>query len=370
MPPRRRGSLGQVEVSPTVQYRRDLEKMMAYLVPLPKPELPPVLTDSIPQRFMIYTPPAPPFLSKPESKREGIVHWIKRHWYKELREAKMRELKKGKVKPSVFRRAKWRGTKATGWGMAKAKSSNLEFLNRVAGMQDAADEHAQDVYSKLVSPKEIILVHPSTMQTTEEQLRNEFIGSMLRTRSKAYKDSIIAALLFGPAIVVDTFATPIWPFGGLAEIDAVWFYASARGAKTSRNVTKRLMPSTESAKDVKNSLELTFAPSVDLHVLEQYLAFFLHKHNKKLFPKYVASPSETQLLRAIGWSPSDHGGEKRQFADEQWEITHIKNDLKDVFDKSAKEWCKWCKAYGKKPGKVLDKDQKKGKGWSSAQAGK
>ena len=169
---------------------------------------------------MIRTPPAPPFYHKPtDGKREGITHWTKRHWYKELREAKMRDPPKGKT--TKWKRLKWRGTKATAWGISKVKSSNLEFLNRIAGMQDQADSVAEDVYSKTISPEEIILVYPPGIQGDHHAMQQEFIASMLRTKKKAYKDSILATLLFPPALVVDTIAVPVWPFCGLAEIDAV-----------------------------------------------------------------------------------------------------------------------------------------------------
>lgn len=135
----------------------------------------------------------------------------------------MRDPPKGKT--TKWKRLKWRGTKATAWGISKVKSSNLEFLNRIAGLQDQADSVAEDVYSKTISPEEIVLVYPSGTLGDHgihhDAMQQEFIASLLRTKKRAYKDSIWATLLFPPALVIDTIAVPIWPFGGLAEIDAV-----------------------------------------------------------------------------------------------------------------------------------------------------
>ncbi|CAK1354596.1 uncharacterized protein RHO25_001617 [Cercospora beticola] len=479
-PPQRLSQLDVQSEPSATDYKRDLRNLTAYLIPYPKPHLKGVAPEDIPHRFLVYTPPPPPFHTKPpEGKREGVTQWTKRHWYKELREAKMRDPPNGKA--TKWKRLKWKGTKATDWGIRKVKSSNLEFLNRVAGLQDEADRLAEDVYHRSVAPEEIRLIYPPAMSELEdldeEALKREFLASMERTKRKAYKHSVYATLLMPPALVFDTVIVPVWPFGGAAEVDAVWLYASVRGAKTSRDVMKRLdgeekkrkkkgsrfssskkkkgneeekmnepetnghgepyqhshsgtsPPSTTiqdsdaqqqrnhhkaSSKKHKSPLNLTFIPSPRISLLEQYLASACHKHNPDLFPIYNSPPSETQVLEAIGWSHSDqdpaytlnrnpsrqtnattpnHGepgnsnadhrtdnrptstgsrrtasrGRERErdagragglaqkamsWDDEQWEILQVKDDLKDVFGKGAKEWGKWCLLWKRKPRKA------------------
>ncbi|PPJ59828.1 hypothetical protein CBER1_10634 [Cercospora berteroae] len=482
-PPQRLSQLDVQSEPSATDYKRDLRKLTAYLIPYPKPHLPGVAPEDIPQRFLVYTPPSPPFHTKPpEGRREGVTQWTKRHWYKELREAKMRDPPNGKA--TKWKRLKWKGTKATDWGIRKVKSSNLEFLNRVAGLQDEADRLAEDVYHRSVSPEEIRLIYPPAMNEfddlDEEALKREFLASMQRTKRKAYKHSVYATLLMPPALVFDTVIVPVWPFGGAAEVDAVWLYASVRGAKTSRDVMRRLgseekkrkrgsrflssknkkgkvgekgdetaadgngvphqqdqtatsPPSTiehepglyqqqdrpkTSSKKRKTPLNLTFIPSPRIGLLEQYLASACHKHNPDLFPIYNSPPSESQVLEAIGWLHSDQNpayafyrnpsrqnqntqfniiddsgdgvesntntdnrptstgsrrttsrGRERErerdaggagglahkamsWDDEQWEILQVKDDLKDVFGKGAKEWGKWCLLWKKKPGKA------------------
>lgn len=59
-------------------------------------------------------------------------------------------------------------------------------------------------------------------------------------------------------------------------------------------------------------------------------------------------------MEAIGWSPSRTGGQKN-WEDEAWEVNDVKDDLKVVMHKGAKEWRKWCNRYEKDPEKSLKK---------------
>lgn len=89
--------------------------------------------------------------------------------------------------------------------------------------------------------------------------------------------------------------------------------------------------------------------------MEKYLAAKCHEKDPKTFPGYTTAPSETEVLEAIGWFPSSKGGAERNWEDEQWEITEVKDDLKSVMTKGSREWDKWCKAYEKQPEKALKK---------------
>lgn len=169
----------------------------------------------------------------------------------------------------------------------------------------------------------MLLIYPSTMSQTPDEIREEFVNTMLRSKSKAQRDSIIATGLLPVSFAIDVLATLIWPFGGLLEIDAVWLYSSIRGAKTSRSVTKRLSSTAASNNHDDDKLALNFTPSSRLMVLEKYLAAKCHDKDDKLFPNYTTAPSEVEVLEAIGWFPSHKGGAERNWEDEQWEISEV-----------------------------------------------
>jgi hypothetical protein len=361
-PQRKRFSAAQQEdISSPIHYTRDPHKLVAYLVPFPKPNLQNMPTDAIPQRFLIYTPPPPPLNKPAEGEKESKVHKIQRKWEEEIRQAKTYT---GKT-------ASWKGvkskvTRGINWGMSQTKSSNLEFLNRIgANKAPEPDEHAEDDGTEgedtkaTVKLEEMLLVYPSSMPGDSEQIRQEFVNTMLRSKSKAERDAVIATGLLPVSAAIDILATLVWPFGGLLEIDAVWAYASIRGAKTSRSVTKRLTSSTShlGEGEKEDKLHLNFTPSSRLAVLEHYLAAACHERDSKLFPSTGAAstPTETQVLEAIGWTPSSKGGEERNWEDEQWEISEVKDDLREVMRKGAREWDKWCKVFEKEPEKAMKK---------------
>ena len=180
----------------------------------------------------------------------------------------------------------------------------------------------------------------------------------MRTKSKAQKDAVLATGLLPVSAAIDILATFVWPFGGLLEVDGVWAYSSIRGAKTARSVTKRLGSSTGTEggsagdDDQGPKLQLIFRQSPRLEVLDKYLAAKCQERDRYLFPRVGASPTETEVLNAIGWAPSQ--GEKN-WEDEQWETQEVKDDMKNTLGKAAKEWEKWCKAFAKDPEKALKK---------------
>lgn len=102
-------------------------------------------------------------------------------------------------------------------------------------------------------------------------------------------------------------------------------------------------------------LHLNFSPSPRLAILEKYLSARCHARAADLFPDAGLSPSETEVLEAIGWFPSSKGGVERNWEDEQWEISEVKDDLKSVMSKGAREWDKWCRLYQKEPEKAMKK---------------
>ncbi|EME48965.1 hypothetical protein DOTSEDRAFT_142500 [Dothistroma septosporum NZE10] len=356
--PAQRLSLEHEDVSSPIHFTRDPKKLVGYLVPFPKPVLHGVPAERVPQRFLIYTPPPPPISSKwqpKEGEKESKMHKVQRKWETELREAKT-----SNVKTMSWKGLKGKATKGIDWGMSQTKTSSLEFLNRIGASQEQ-DTHAEDGYqegeetTKTVPLEEMLLIYPANMPGEPNQIREEFVNTMLRSKSKAERDSIIATGLLPVAFAVDMLAVLVWPFGGLLEVDAVWLYSSIRGAKTSRSVTKRLTSTSTTNDHQKDKLALNFTPSSRLEILERYLAAKCHEKDSKLFPKYAVAPGESEVLEAIGWYPSSKGGEERNWEDEQWEISEVKDDLQNVMKKGAKEWINWSKAFEKDPEKALKK---------------
>ena len=343
------------DTSSPVHYTRDPHRLVAYLVPFPKPNIHGVATEAIPPRFLIYTPPPPPLQAPKEGEKEDRAHKLQRKWQEEVRAAKTSD-----AKTASWKGIKSKATRGISKAMGMTKNSNLEFLNRINDSSDSKDKHADDGHAegeethKTVGLEEMTLVYPASMNLSPEQLRQEFVDSMMRSKTKAQRDAVLATGLLPVSAAIDICATIIWPFGGLLEIDGVWAYASIRGAKTSRSVTKRLTSSSTPGKHDEDKLRLTFTPSPRLEVLDTYLASRCHERDRKVFQSVGTSPTETEVLEAIGWSPSQVG-EQKNWEDEQWEITEVKDDLKSVMGKGAKEWDNWVKAYEKNPEKALKK---------------
>jgi len=359
LPPRRmQSNFGTDDPSNPIHYTRDPHKLVAYLVPFPKPRVnvPGATLSQVPQRFLIYTPPPPPLQKPADGVKEERMHKIQRKWGEEVRAAK-----NSTAKTASWQGAKSKATKGISWAMSQTKSANLEFLNRLGDDRKSGshpDEHAAggvaegDTTHKTVALEEMVLIYPSNMPGTQEEIRAEFVDSMMRSKSKAQRDAVIATGLIPVSFAIDVLATVIWPFGGLLEIDSVWAYSSIRGAKTARSTTKRLTSSTKDGSENEKQLRLTFTPSPRLEVLGQYLATRCHERDAKLFASPGVPPTETTVLEAIGWSQSS---QSKNWEDEQWEITEVKEDIKDVMNKGAREWDKWCKAFEKNPEKAAKK---------------
>lgn len=359
-PPRRTPQPSEADWEP-LHYSRDPHKLIAYLVPYPKPALIGVSPDTIPHRFFVYTPPPPP-LSKPsDGQKEPKLHKLQRKWQEEKREANA----------STAKAVSWKGfkskaTRGIDWAMQRTTSSNLDFINRLDGEKVATETQANAGISSAESSKpkkvelsEMVLMYPSSLSGSPESVREEFVHSLLRTKSKAQRDAVIATGLLPFAFAIDVLATVIWPFGGLLEIDGVWAYSSIRGAKIARSATKRLAPggngATQSHGDVDEGdeddrLHLSFVPSSRLDVLQHYLAYRCHEHDGKLFPSLSMSPTETEVLEAMGWVSSESSTEERRL-----DIAGIKDDLQSTMRKAAREWTKWCKAFAKNPKKAMKK---------------
>lgn len=220
-PPQRPGSVSSThsDIDSPVHYTRDPHKLVAYLVPFPKPQLKGIPADALPPRFLIYTPPPPPLSlgSLKEGEKEGKVHKIQRKWEAEVRAAKTSD-----AKTASWKGVKSKATRGISKAMSMTKNSNLEFLNRIGDGGD--DKHAEDgkhedeETHRTVGLEEMALVYSPGMNRTPDQLRQDFIDSMLRSKTKAQRDAIIATGLLPVSACIDVCATLIWPFGGLLEV--------------------------------------------------------------------------------------------------------------------------------------------------------
>lgn len=225
LPPRRRLTTGDIPVT-TVGYSRDPERLIAYLIPLPPPSSKGQTLD-VPQRYMIYTPPAPHLL-KPnaEAGDPGAGKEGKRHKAKRLVQQEVKKAKTYDGKTLSLRGLHYKAVRGCDRAVAAIKSPDITFLNRVPRKQVT----------------ELVLVHPASVLAgcTAREVHAEVGAQLARTQRRAARDSVISTLLFPPSIVIDTLAAVVWPFGGLAEIDGVWMYASISGYLTARSVTRRM----------------------------------------------------------------------------------------------------------------------------------
>lgn len=223
LPPRRRLTTGDIPVT-NVGYTRDPERLIAYLIPLPPPSAKGQTLD-VPQRYMIYTPPAPHLL-KPTTVAGSGAKEGKRHKAKRLVQQEVRKAKTYDGKTLSLRGLHYKAVRGCDRAVAAIKSPDITFLNRVP---------RKDV-------TELVLIHPASVLVdhSPREVRDEVGAQLARTKKRAARDSIISTLLFPPSLVIDTLAAVVWPFGGLAEIDGVWMYASISGYLTARNVTRRM----------------------------------------------------------------------------------------------------------------------------------
>lgn len=314
-------------------------------------------TDSQAQRYMIYTPPAPHLL-KPQGK-EGKRHKLKRLAQQEVKKAKTFEGKK-----LSFRGLHSKTLRGCDWAVAAIKNADITFLNRVPRKQ----------------VNELILIHPASVlqNHTPEDVHQEFTAQLARTKRKAATHSVISVALFPPAIAIDTLAVIFWPFGGLAEIDGVWAYASLSGYLTARSVTKRLdktpittpsaseqrqlrrelhgdgpedaeqeifadPPRRESrqvhfqeeldeedeklrgnnAEAVKDKLKIRFVPDEAMATMANYFQEICHKRDPRAFPSSGVPPTKTDVLASIGWWPDRRGRARGVEHEGDWDDENV-----------------------------------------------
>lgn len=188
LPPRRASvNLGDDDPNNPIHYTRDPHKLVGYLVPFPKPIVKGVETAGIPDRFLIYTPPPPPLSQPKEGEKEDKFHKVQRKWQEEVRAAKTSD-----AKVASWKGVKSRATKGISYVMSKTTTSNLDFVNRIPGAQSKSpsrgtspDPHAEDGIHegddthKTVGLEEMVLVYPASYNATPEQVKVEFVNTMV-----------------------------------------------------------------------------------------------------------------------------------------------------------------------------------------------
>lgn len=420
-----------------LKHSRQTGKLTAYLIPFPKPRLKGAKAEEIPDRFLVYTPPLPP-LSKPmPGEREPQWHKTRRMWQEDVRKAIVTKASK----------ASWKGMKASstiliGKGVNLTRSSTVEFLDRAAegaisSTVEEAEPQITDEQSPITSldspvvsqdpaqrqqpscperksssisiekadaPKkleELTLVYPPSLSLAPDEIRTEFVNSIIRTRDRSRKEAVVASSLIPFAAAVDT--CTLITFGGLTEISGVWAYTSIRGAMTSKKMAQGLALGQEQAlqgmeeqtetrgctcghhehdfgspevvskakgKNKKTGINLCMQQSSQMETLRRYLDLACLKKDFNMFPQTVEAGGfvdEDAVLEAIGWQPTRRQGRDLELEfkdrvekltpdqDEAWQVKEAREDIRRIMKKGASEWVSWCKSFQKDPEAALKK---------------
>ncbi|KAI9050949.1 hypothetical protein LZ554_005060 [Drepanopeziza brunnea f. sp. 'monogermtubi'] len=343
VPPRRIPKVDEPNNHCSLKYSRDPERMIAYLIPLPKPKYS-EKEDEMPERFLVYTPPQPHFLKPAEGVKEPKKQRGKRKLQEEVQKAEKYD---GKT-------MSWRGlhsktTKGVVWAIRRIKTTDITFLGRIQNKE----------------VDEIVLIYPGSVQQTVPEIHAEFIARIGRSKKRATRDAAISTALLPVTLVIDTVAVVFWPFGGLFEVDAVWAYASIKAWNTSRVITKRLgVRESRFGRfgGTERDLRLRFHEEAKVDVLRRSLADACHRADPQMFESAGVPPTETEVIKAIGWVPvrrGKTGGEREEgetgWADEEWQRAAFGKDYRASMDRGAESWVKWCKKFEKNPEKMLKK---------------
>ncbi|OAG05167.1 uncharacterized protein CC84DRAFT_1046137, partial [Paraphaeosphaeria sporulosa] len=332
-----------------IKHTREPGRTTAYLAPFPKPQLKGVKPEDIPSRFLIYTPPLPP-LSKPApGEKESQWHKTQRLWQEDVRRATMTNAS----------RVTWKGMKAKGTslinkGVSKTRSSTVEFLDRVPRALD-----------------HLTLIHPPSLTLSPEEIRTEFVSTLLRTREQSRNQALVASALLPIAATIDV--ALVVTFGGLTQTTGVWAYQNTRGAIASKKMTRGLARSESyhvsenGAQEEDKGIAMNMQSSLALEPFARYLERACLQKSFSMFPHIEAEqsshagiPTEDEILEAMGWAPTrrygrdleiaEHDGRTQKLTaeqDEDWQRKEAREDVERVVRKAAAEWVAACKGFGK-----------------------
>ena len=373
-------------------YIRDPHKLVCYLIPFPTPAE--ADDDKHPTRFLVYTPPPPPMLKPGKGEKDSIKDKVQRRWQQEVREARTNN-----AKLLSYKGVKGRFVKGHDWAFGKITSADLEFVNRIPTAKVAknksgknsppprdtaddegvegededalvVDEVEEEETSRTIKLEEMVLVYPPSLGLTEDEIRTEFLGSLMRTKSKAQRDAWISSSLLPLSLCADAVLAHVGGPGGFTQVNGAWSALTIRGARNARSITKRLASSTKSGdlatSEDTDQLHLKFRQSHRVDGMRDYLASLCAARNENLFAttpgnaeeEEKASPLEAEVLEAIGWKPSGQTTnefEERNWEDEAWEQQHVEFDMRDIMKKAAKNWESWCKLHAKHPKRAAKK---------------
>lgn len=370
-------------------FQRFKDHVMAYMVALPQPLGPNGQPVDVPQRYMLYLPPAPDLL-KPspssgmkERKRDKCV----RRWQAEVRKAKTHS--GSVVSLSGLYCATVRGAV---YCLSLIQRSELTFLSRLPRK----------------TLQELCFVHAAgegpAGRRRFELVKEEF----QRNKHIAKRDFWIGAVVLPFAQGVDI-AIPIG--GGFSEVTSVWMIVTGSAWKTASGMLQRLvfqeqdvemsdadgrtvavtgesLHSTDNASECfddgggmcaaneqpenpeagktsrwkkakaqKPPIETKFRSSTSLDELSHYIQAACHARNPNAFPDVGQPSTEERVLTSIGWAPDDRESEDRE-ADAEWQIRKATEDLKIVVAKAAKTWDKFCMVSMQDPEKALRDEEK------------
>lgn len=320
---------------------------------------------------MIYTPPAAHLL-KPEGK-EGKRHKAKRIAQQEVRKAKTYE-----GKTLSLRGLHSKGLRGVDWAAAAVRDADVTFLNRVPRRRVGELVLLHPAPSPSPSPSPASQGQGQTPAQTPAQTHAEFAAQLGRARRRAAAHSLASVALFPPAVALDTLAVVFWPFGGLAEVDAAWAWASISGYLTARSVTRRLdqasmvttVPPSAAAgaagagsppaeegrpdrygrqvrfeedlgeeeeeddddeklqgggrrKSKRSPLKVRFVPDEAMATMESYFQEACHRRNPRVFKSPGVPPTQTDVLASMGWWPDRRGRAPGVEHEEDWDDENV-----------------------------------------------
>lgn len=382
--------------SQPINFYRSEEHILAYMIPFPQPVRPSGIPIDVPQRYMLYLPPAPDRL-KPsptsgikERKRDKCA----RKWQTEVRKAKTTQ-NRSKASFSGIYHATIRGAV---YCLALIQRSELTFLSRLPRK----------------TLRDLCFVHPAAERTEERQKFELVTEEFRRNKHVAKRDFWIGAVILPFAQGVDI-AIPIG--GGFSEVTLAWMIVTGTAWKTSSGMLQRLQfkdgsvargssggqedvhrndntngnnlnddaeassvdsadedlkkdkkdqasrwklgkgKSKEKNKEKRPPVDMDFRPSTSLDKISHYIRATCHTCDPELFPDVGQPSSEIDVLRSIGWAPVERETEDSE-GDVAWQIQKTTEDLKAVVTKAAKTWGKFCETYAVNPEKALKREER------------
>lgn len=310
--------------TPKIQYKRDEENVMAYMVALPRPTRDGVPQD-VPQRYLLYIPKKPDLLKQIHGK-EKVSDKAVRLWQKEVRRAKTYN-----GSPVSLRGIESVSIRGALWALNLIRPPDVTFLSRIPRKTIRSLEliHGQE--------------EPEGSQGEEAHEEDLFDGvteELRRSKKRARRNFWIGTALLPVTTTVDL-VIPV--FGGLSEVNLVWMAINASGWVTGHKIIQRLvLPSpppddiyaaedeeeecteekaTSSPRKRDKSIKVVFLPCPEMDIMAQYIQEACHQHNPEAFPAPAYTPGDVEVLTSIGWAP-EHRAREDIDQEEDMAVSH------------------------------------------------